>query len=128
MTTRKVDTCFMINVSFGKNASARVSGINNKVKASMRAVLDENWLETNEDNLFRAAVGGVLVDVGVSSDDGQRIARTMEALNKVVAMLIAAQAGVKVDAASALPDEIEQFLPLKQWWLEVKDDRQRAAV
>ena len=118
------DAVLNINASLGARASKEATGLENKIKASMRAVIRENWMETRDEGLFRAGVGGALIDVGVASEDGQRIERSLRALAKFSAMLTAAQVGVSVDIASVLPGEgEEQLLPLMGWWHDMKAEK-----
>ena len=118
------DVVLNINATFGARAAKEVTGLENKVKASMRAVIRENWMATRDEELFRAGVGGALIDVGMDSEDGQKLERSVKALAKFSAMLTAAQAGVSVDMASVLPgDGDEQPLPLLGWWHDVKAEK-----
>ena len=115
------DVVLHINATLGARASKEAQGLENKVKASMRAVIRENWMATRDEELFRAGVGGALIDVGLDSEDGKRLQESVQALNKFSAMLTAAQAGVSVDIASVLPEE--EPLPLLGWWHEVKAEK-----
>lgn len=110
----------MLNSKFGKEAASKVSGLEEKVKASMREVLKQNWLETSEDALFKAGVGGALLDVGTESEDGKELIRSIKALTTFNAALQAAQAGVTVNFASTFSGS-ENCLPLIKWWREVKE-------
>ena len=111
-----------INATFGKRAADEETGdLEAKVKASMRAVIAENWMDTTDDGVFRAGVGGALLSVGLDSDDGKRLQRSIEALRKFSAFLTAAQAGLSVDPSSLEePEGAEPLLPLMNWWHEVK--------
>ncbi|MEO8039682.1 MAG: hypothetical protein ABI794_13000 [Betaproteobacteria bacterium] len=113
------DPALHLNASVGKAASAQVSGIENKVKASMRAVLKGNWLETRDEALFRAGVGGTLLDVGKDSDEGRELTRSMDTLRKHNAAMVAADAGIGVKVPLAAGDHPP--LPLLQWWREAKE-------
>lgn len=110
-----------INATLGKLAFEEAEGdLEAKVKASMRAVIRENWMATTDDELFRAGVGGALIGLK-AGPDYERVRRSMEALRRMSAALSAAQAGVSVDFGSVLPDEDEeQPLPLLPWFREVK--------
>lgn len=111
----------MINANLGRRGAKDAVGLEAKVKASMRAVREGNWLETNDDALFSAGVGGALLDVGADSDDGRRLTASLDAMRKLIAFLNAAQAGLSVDATSVLPpDDAELPLPLLGWWHETK--------
>jgi len=115
------DAVLMINSDFGRRASERVDGLENKVKASMKAVLDENWLVVNDDDaLFRAGLGGVLLDVGQDSEDGQKLTASIDVLKKFGSFLSASSAGLSVEFPE-MPDP-ETILPLMGWWREIKGD------
>lgn len=117
------DNILAINATIGRSASATVEGLEAKVKASMRAVLDGNWMIVdNDDALFRAGLAGALLDVGADSDDGKRLTESIVVLRKISAFFTAAQAGLSIDLSSALPEEgEEQPLPLLEWWHETKE-------
>jgi hypothetical protein len=118
------DVVLNINATFGARAAKEATGLENKVKASMRAVIRENWMATRDEELFRAGVGGALIDVGLDSEDGQRLERSILALKKFSAMLTAAQAGLSVNIESVLPGEgEEQPLPLMGWWHQVRAEK-----
>ena len=110
-----------VNAAYGRHAATQVTGLENKLKASMKAVIKEDWLGANEDEQFRAGVLGVLLDVGVDSEDGRLIARSLEAVTKFSAALEAMQAGLRVDFASALPIAGDKVVPLLALWHEVKE-------
>jgi hypothetical protein len=121
------DTVLAVNSTFGKQAAAGVDGLENKIKASMKAVLDSNFMTTDDDELFRAGIGGALLDVGMSTPDGQRIVASIDALKKFSAFMNAATAGLDVSLDSvpfASPDDL---LPLLGWWHEVKAERSKTA-
>lgn len=111
----------MINANLGRRGARDAVGLEAKVKASMRAVLADNWMETNDDALFSASIGGALLDVGTDSEDGKSLLASLETMRKLNAFLGAAQAGLSVDLASLLPtDDAEPPLPLLGWWHETK--------
>jgi len=114
------DPALHLNATVGKAASAQVTGIENKVKASMRAVLRGNWLETRDEALFRAGVGGALLDVGKDSEEGQELSRSMETLRKHNALMVAADAGIAVKVL--MSDDGKPPLPLLKWWREAKEE------
>jgi hypothetical protein len=111
------DVALSINATMGKTAAARVDGLEAKVKASMKAVIDGDWMASNDDALFRAGVAGALLDVGSDSEDGQRLTSSIEFLKRFSAFLNAASAGLDVSPPD-LSDE--DPLPLMKWWHEVK--------
>jgi len=115
------DAVLQINASLGQRASKEAIGLENKVKASMRAVIRENWMATRDEELFRASVGGALLDVGLDSDDGTRLQRSIDVLKKFSAVLTAAQAGLSIDPDSWIPNEDDEApLPLMGWWHAIK--------
>ena len=114
-----------INATFGKRAADEEGGgLEAKVKASMRAVIRENWMDTTDDGLFRAGLAGALQSVGIDTDDGQRLKRSIEHLKRFSAFLTAAQAGLSVDPEGLLPSEDEEKpLPVMGWWHEVRAEK-----
>ncbi len=110
------DGVLAINSSIGCEASKNVQGLENKVRASMKAVISGNWMETKDEALFRAGIGGALLDIGVDSDDGKKLLNSVEALKQLSAFITASQAGLSVSP----PDVPEDILPLMGWWHEVK--------
>src|SRR3954470_24275984 len=95
-----------INAQLAERDVKAAVGLENKIKAAMRAVIRENWMDTNDDSTMRSALAAVLLDVGQHSEDGQRITRTMDGLRKLSALLAAAQAGLHVTLDEAdLPKE-----------------------
>jgi hypothetical protein len=114
----------MINTAIGRSASKRETSLKNKVKASMRSVLEGNWLETKEDELFKASIGGALLDVGAESKKGELLIKSTEVLLRFSAAFEAAIAGVTVDFAAIMKDGDDKCLPLLEWWEEVKKEIQ----
>lgn len=116
------DPILAINASIGLEASKEVAGLENKIKASMRAVIKGDFLGADDDGLLRAAVGGVLLDVGTESEDGKRIRDTLTMLRKLGALLHAAREGLTVGLDSLdIPEDAEPSLPLFQWFKELKE-------
>lgn len=110
-----------INAQLAKSDVAEAVGLENKIKAGMRAVIRENWMDTNDDSMMRAALAAVLLDVGQDSEDGKRLLRTMDGLRKLSAMLTAAKAGLSVNLEeSDLPKEGDEPLPIIGWWHEAR--------
>ncbi len=116
-----MDNIFMINASIGKRASEGAEGLEGKVKASMRAVVKENFLELDEDKLFRAAIGGVLLDVDADCEDVRRLKRAVDKLQKLGAFLAAAQVGLTVSIDDMVDDD-DAILPLMPWWREISKE------
>lgn len=116
-----VDAVLSINATFGERAAAEVEGAEAKVRASMKAVLKENWMETNEDALFRAAVAGAMLGSKEGSEERTHIQESFDGLKKASALIQALQSGVAVDLEATLKAQEEQArkpLPLLQWWRE----------
>lgn len=110
-----------INAQLAARDVKEAVGLENKIKAGMRAVIRENWMDTNDDSMMRAALAAVLTDVGKDSPEYQRVVDSMDALRKLSAFLNAARAGLRVDIADAIPKEGEEPpLPLMAWWHEAK--------
>jgi hypothetical protein len=116
------DAVLAINAALAADAVKEATGLENKIKAAMRAVIDKSWMDTNDDSMMRAALAAVLLDVGKDSPDYQRVVDSVEALRKFSAFLAASQAGLSVDIESVLPKEGDDpALPLVKWWHEAKD-------
>ena len=113
-------TILTINANLCMDASKAEVGLEAKCKAAMRAVREKNWMERadNDDALLRAAVGGVLLDVGSHSEDGKRLIEGLDALRKLSAFLAAAQAGINAEFPEM--DEANPPIPLLGWWHETK--------
>ena len=88
-----------INAQLAARDVKEAVGLENKIKAGMRAVIRENWMDTNDDSMMRAALAAVLTDVGKDSPEYQRVVDSMDALRKLSAFLNAARAGLRVDIA-----------------------------
>lgn len=109
-----------INAQLAARDVKEAVGLEAKIKAGMRAVIRKNWMDTNDDSMMRAALAAVLLDVGHTSDDGQKIVKTLDGLRKLSAILTAAQAGLSVNLNEGDVDENFKPLPLLVWWQEAK--------
>ena len=116
------NTVMLINARLGRDASAKEERLENKVKASMRAVIAGNWLTSDDDLLFRCGVARALLDVGQDSEDGKILASSVNALRRLSAALAAMELGVGVDLVASLPGSPDGVVPLPQWWEEVKKE------
>ena len=105
-----------LNAPAGMEASKKETGLENKCKAAMKAVIKTDWNCSSDDTLFRCALAGVFQDVGQDSEDGQLLLRSAEHLKRLSAFLNACQAGLSVD----VPEVEEEIVPLMGWWHEVK--------
>ena len=115
------DMAFRMNAWFGREAAEKVEGVKAKMLASMGAVLDRGWSETDETGLFRAAVGGALWSIGYDTAEGRQVRWNMEVLEKITSVIQAAERGVPVDFSQAFPGEtVGGPLPLIMWWTESK--------
>lgn len=89
-----------------------------KMKVSMK-YMRNHWMITNEDEQFRAAVGGVLEFYGQGSEEWMRLEEEMTNIKKASALVQALQAGIPVDVESMLEEqEIPKYEPiglLKLW-------------
>lgn len=117
------DAVLTINATLGKQGFEEAEGdLEAKVKASMRAVLRDNWMATRDEELLRAGIGGALLALK-EGPEYDRLVRSVEVLKKFSAAITAAQAGIGVDFSDILPGEDEeQPLPLMAWFREVKDE------
>jgi hypothetical protein len=111
----------IINAQIVREDVAAVAGLENKIKAAMKAIIHKNWMDTNDNSMMRAALAAVLLDVGQDSEDGKLLLRTMDGLRKLSAIIAAAQAGLSVNLEeSDVPKEDDKLLPLISWWHEAK--------
>lgn len=111
------DGVISVNATFAKTASQAAEGLEAKIKAAMRAVLDNDFLAATDDQQIRAACGGVLLDVGEASAAGQRIIKSIDATRQACAFLSAATAGLNVQPPTPDPDA----MPLVRWFMEIKN-------
>lgn len=108
-----------INSGFAERASKRATGLENKLKAAMAAVREDDFMGAGEESLLKAACMGVLLDVGMSSVDGQVVVRSYRHLGRLSAFMAAACAGLSPDP-QALEADGKDVLPLLGWWMESK--------
>jgi len=90
------------------------------LKKAMAATRD-HWMCTNEDERFRAAIGGVMLHFGEGSDEFRRLQSEMSQLNRFSAALQATQVGVAVDFGKTIGDlvaeqELEKPIGLLALW------------
>ena len=85
-------------------------------------VTHNHWMCTNEDEQFRAAIGAVMLHYGKGSDEFIQLETEMKSLNKVSAVIHAAQAGLSVNFDSILNAEDNEYKPigLLKLWQEIK--------
>lgn len=106
-----------INAMFGFNAAKETVGtIEDRVKASMRAVLENNYLENEQRRLFQASIAGALMTCETGDHDWHQLVDSMDAVYKVGAFLEVVKLGFKA-GAPALGEHVT--LPLVEWWHEV---------
>lgn len=111
------DNIMAINATIGARAAAETVGtIEDRTKASMRAVLEGNWMETRQVKLFGAAMAGVLMTCETGDEDYARIVETLDALRKVGAFLELAKIGFQADIPTL---GARATLPLYEWWHDV---------
>jgi hypothetical protein len=111
-----------IAMSEAHTASTHTQGsLEDKLRASMHKTVD-HWMCSIEDERFRAAVGGVMLDCGEGSEGWQRLADEMAGISKVSAMINAAQAGLVVDLESSdITAPLHEPLGLLKLWNEAKE-------
>jgi len=100
---------------------ADIEGTKAKLKEAMRVAEDACFMSYEEDNIFKAAVGAVLQDIGIDHPDF----RNIEAELKMLQSLNAAVAGVPVDFAALvdeMPGDVEP-LGLTKMWRERKGEQ-----
>lgn len=114
MNVEGKDNIMAINATLGASAAKKTVGtLEDRVKASMRAVLEGNWMETKQVKLFQAAIAGALMTCETGDEDWTRISDSLDALRKVGAFLELAKIGFKAD----MPELGAQSpLPLYEWW------------
>lgn len=98
----------MIAISETRGVLESVTGdIKAKLTVAMRNTYG-HWIVTDEDEQFRSAVGAVMMHYGEGSDEFRRLEAEMRQIQKISAMIQAAQAGLSVS-----PPEIdESFEPI----------------
>jgi hypothetical protein len=117
MSEKGLTNVMMINAEYGAEAArATVGTLEDRVKASMRAVLEENWMDRKQMTLFQAAMAGALMSCDSGDGDWHQIVDSLEALRKVGAFLELAKIGFKADMP---PLGMNATLPLYVWWHEV---------
>lgn len=116
------DMVLAVNATIGREASKCAKSLENKVKASMRSVLKGNWMETREDEIFKASVGGVLLDVGEESKEGQLLIKSIKMLQRFQAAFAAAAVDVPVNFEAIVDEDDKKCLPLLSWWQDVKKE------
>ena len=113
------DIGLSILATTGKAASAKETGIEAKCKASMRAAREGDFMLFGDDAQFRGGLGGVLLDIGNDSEDGQRILDSLKVIRQFNAFVSAASAGLSVEPPTV--PEGDEMLPLIAWWNEVRE-------
>ncbi len=87
-----------IGVQFILPRITEVEGTEAKLREAMKCADESCWMSVNEEYNFKAAVGAVLVDIGIDHEDYPRITRELEILRG----LGAASSGVPVDFGALL--------------------------
>lgn len=119
-------TVISINAQLAAADVKEAVGLENKIKAAMKAVIRENWMDTNDDSMMRAALAAVLLDVGQDSDDGKRLVKEIDLLKRMNALLTMNQQGIPMTLETAFSgidlDEVnkEPRLALLHMWKEAK--------
>jgi hypothetical protein len=112
------DAVLAIAASDARSACKGEPDIMERIRKAMKACKN-HWMETNENNQFRAAVAAAILES--SGDEKDRIERSAKSLNKVGAMLNALRAGVPVDIeAMACDDNFDDMIQLMKIWNETK--------
>lgn len=78
--------------------------------ASLSAI--RHWMAPSEDVMFRGAVAAVLLSYPEGSEERERIKREMQVVQKLNAILVAAQAGVGVDLSNLDEDDEVRANPI----------------
>ena len=108
----------LIGIQMIRPKIADIDGTEAKLREAMRIAEDECFMSHLEDSFFKAAVGAVLLEIGIEHPDAHNIAAEM----KMLQGLTAASAGVPVDFC-ALIDEMpsgSEPLGLTKLWRERK--------
>lgn len=109
-----MDGGMLIATSEARNACAGEADIQKRIEKAMKATRN-HWMETNEQNQFKAAVAAAMLE----SDDADkdRIKRSFDALSQFSAMIGALQAGVPVDLEAMVEQKKDDdLLPLMPMW------------
>lgn len=115
-----------INAQLAAEDVKAAVGLENKIKAAMKAVILKNWMDTNDDSMMRAALAAVLLDVGKDSAEGKRLLQEIDILKRMNALLTMNQQGIPMTMDTAFSGiDIEEVskgprLPLLAMWKEAK--------
>lgn len=117
------ETAMMVEMTAAKGFVPVEGTLEEKIKAAMKAVKNRRegmmgWA-TTDDELFRIAVGAVLISVPVDSEEFRLLDHSVKALTKLNAALQAAQKGIRIDWESVTP-EPGTIIPILKWWQEVE--------
>lgn len=108
----------MIIASELRDELAKVSDLEECLKLAFRRVQNQ-WMFTDKNDQFAAAVAAVSVRFGFDSPEFERLRKAVEVQKRGVALIGALQAGIPVDLeslAESVKDE-EPVIPLnKLWW------------
>jgi len=83
------------------------ASLEDNLKTAMKATIN-HWVCTDEDQQFRSAVGAVMFFYGDESEEYQRLEWELGQLQKVSAIVVAAQAGLAV-APQSLDEDLGKF-------------------
>ena len=120
MTESQIPADILIGIESIRPKIAGIEGTEPKLREAMRIAEDACFMSTLEDSFFRAAVGAVLLDIGIAHPDFHNI----EAELKMLQGLGAAAAGVPVDFCALIEEmpEGSEPLGLTKLWRERKEN------
>jgi hypothetical protein len=106
----------LIAVSEARNACKGEPDVTERIRKAMRACRG-HWMETNEENQFRAAVAAAALES--EGEEKDRVERSAKALGRLSAVMNALQAGVPVDLEAMIAEpKDDDLIPLSGLWHE----------
>ena len=82
------------------------------------------WMSTDEDIRFRGALAAVILETTEAAEK-ERVISSKQALDKIVAVMRAAHAGIAFDVSS-LPSKDDNLLPLLRMWRDARAAHEKA--
>jgi hypothetical protein len=112
-----------IGLALARLKEAKPKDIKEALQIAMKEMKYEfDWLEPNENRLFKYAIGGVMEYYGENSPEWNALKWEVGSLNKLSAFLEASRAGLKVEIPEVAEEDKDRVpLGLVQMWWDIKD-------
>lgn len=103
---------------------AKPKDIKEALQIAMKEMKYEfEWLEPDENRLFKYAIGGVMEYFGENSPEWDALKWEIQSLNQMAAFIEAAKAGLEVKIPGIKEEDKEREpLGLVQMWRDIKQD------